>query len=312
MRHIAATLTLGFASAAIGQVAEFTPNATIQVTGNTTIVGSITFEARLRLFTDSPSVLTAGRLWTEQQADVEDKNFAVGPDGVIAGACCSPDHAASWSGPLPVMQWVHVAAVLDGTESRIYVDGVLVAAGDLQLPFLNSPGSWMAVGAGDYSTGAGTDVAAGIHGQIDWLRISTVARYYGTSFQPPTECDLSNVDTGTALLLLFNDPAGAADLIDLSLEPMAVHRVPWFAGSTVPVLGGDGLDANHDGVTDCCEAPTGCDPCPADFNGDGAVNGGDIGYLLAFWGLSAADLDGDSVVTGADLGILLAAWGPCP
>lgn len=47
----------------------------------------------------------------------------------------------------------------------------------------------------------------------------------------------------------------------------------------------------------------------ADLNGDGAVDGGDLGVLLGAWGGSGdADLDGDGVVNGGDLGFLLGAW----
>jgi len=55
-------------------------------------------------------------------------------------------------------------------------------------------------------------------------------------------------------------------------------------------------------------------PCPADLNGDGVVDGADLGALLNAWGTNdpAADLSGDGVVDGADLGILLNAWGACP
>jgi hypothetical protein len=56
--------------------------------------------------------------------------------------------------------------------------------------------------------------------------------------------------------------------------------------------------------------------CPADFNDDGAVDGNDLGILLAAWGPAgpgeAEDLNQDGAVDGNDLGILLAAWGPCP
>jgi hypothetical protein len=47
-----------------------------------------------------------------------------------------------------------------------------------------------------------------------------------------------------------------------------------------------------------------------DLDGDGAVNGADLGLLLAAWGSGDpdADLNGDGVVDGADLGILLASW----
>jgi hypothetical protein len=49
---------------------------------------------------------------------------------------------------------------------------------------------------------------------------------------------------------------------------------------------------------------------PGDLNADGAVNGADLGILLAAWGgRGPADLNGDGVVNGADLGIQLANWG---
>ena len=52
-----------------------------------------------------------------------------------------------------------------------------------------------------------------------------------------------------------------------------------------------------------------------DFNGDGVVDGPDLGQLLVHWGPCAGnpcigDLDEDGVVDAADLGLLLAAWGP--
>ncbi len=51
-----------------------------------------------------------------------------------------------------------------------------------------------------------------------------------------------------------------------------------------------------------------------DLNGDGIVNGDDIGLLLAGWGACPpkaacdADLNGDGVVNGVDLGLLLVDW----
>ena len=60
---------------------------------------------------------------------------------------------------------------------------------------------------------------------------------------------------------------------------------------------------------------------PADLNGDGIVNGIDLGILLANWsipagspgcggapGVCASDINGDGVVDGIDLGMLLGAW----
>ena len=55
------------------------------------------------------------------------------------------------------------------------------------------------------------------------------------------------------------------------------------------------------------------EPCIGDLNGDGAVNGGDLGVFLGSWGDSPCDLDlnGDGACNGGDLGVLLGAWGPC-
>jgi hypothetical protein len=50
---------------------------------------------------------------------------------------------------------------------------------------------------------------------------------------------------------------------------------------------------------------------PADLNGDGAVNGDDLGIMLGAWGPCsgcAADLDRNGNVDGDDLGSLLGSW----
>lgn len=68
-----------------------------------------------------------------------------------------------------------------------------------------------------------------------------------------------------------------------------------------------GPDTNGNGIPDECESD-----CPSDLNGDGVVDGADLGILLGSWGASGGgDLDGNGVVDGADLGLLLGAWGPC-
>ncbi|MFM8784234.1 MAG: hypothetical protein ACKOFI_03585 [Phycisphaerales bacterium] len=53
-----------------------------------------------------------------------------------------------------------------------------------------------------------------------------------------------------------------------------------------------------------------CTPStPEDLNGDGVVDGIDLGQLLAQWGLpGSADFNDDGVVDGIDLGMLLGAW----
>ncbi len=49
-------------------------------------------------------------------------------------------------------------------------------------------------------------------------------------------------------------------------------------------------------------------PGDGDLNGDGVVDGADLGALLAAWGTPDGDLNGDGTTDGGDLGILLSNW----
>lgn len=54
--------------------------------------------------------------------------------------------------------------------------------------------------------------------------------------------------------------------------------------------------------------------CPADVDGDGAVDGADLGVVLATWGTRSrgpGDLNGDGAVDAADLAVVIGSWGPC-
>ena len=60
-------------------------------------------------------------------------------------------------------------------------------------------------------------------------------------------------------------------------------------------------------------------PVPGDINGDGCVDSGDLGLILASFnqrpqlpGLHLADVDGDFVVGPSDIGAFLALWEQCP
>ena len=62
-------------------------------------------------------------------------------------------------------------------------------------------------------------------------------------------------------------------------------------------------DVDGDGIPDDCFDIFG------DINGDGLVNGADLGLLLGAWGTAGpGDLDGSGFVDGGDLGLLLGAW----
>ncbi len=114
-----------------------------------------------------------------------------------------------------------------------------------------------------------------------------------------------------------------------ALEPVALGTASgaWSTGVTIPLDAGIPRDAaytiefalvSQDGAL---TAVCGIDNASiqvsegtglaGDLNGDGVVNGADLGLLLAAWGSCpgcAADLDGNGSVDGADLGVLLVHW----
>ncbi|MFT5422850.1 MAG: glucose/arabinose dehydrogenase [Phycisphaerales bacterium] len=60
------------------------------------------------------------------------------------------------------------------------------------------------------------------------------------------------------------------------------------------------IDTNDNGVPDSCEQP----PCPADLNGDGILDNGDIGEFINLFlaGDLAADMNGDGILDNGDIG----------
>lgn len=119
-----------------------------------------------------------------------------------------------------------------------------------------------------------------------------------------------------------NNPCSGPFISHLSLVP----RGPDCNGNMVPddqesdcnrngipdscdIANGTSTDFGHDGIPDECQ-------CFADLNGSTAVDGADIGILIAFWGPTSptfpnADINRDGRVDGEDLGYLLSRWGTC-
>ncbi|MCH2161235.1 MAG: hypothetical protein MK085_05105 [Phycisphaerales bacterium] len=78
-------------------------------------------------------------------------------------------------------------------------------------------------------------------------------------------------------------------------------------GGEIPQVFGDWTDDGGNTIVEECSGD-----CPADFNGDGWINGVDLGLLFAFWDQPGGDLNGDGTTDAADLGRLLSSWGVCP
>jgi hypothetical protein len=96
------------------------------------------------------------------------------------------------------------------------------------------------------------------------------------------------------------DGSGGGAGIDLAPLGLASIR---FVRVRVPV--GAMQSAEIDGFSDV--AATGM---AGDLDGNGSIDGADLGILLSAFGTAepSADLDGNGSVDGGDLGALLAAW----
>lgn len=78
-------------------------------------------------------------------------------------------------------------------------------------------------------------------------------------------------------------------------------------------LSGDGA-VDGDDLGQLLAALGPCPPRPTDIDRNGSVDAGDLGLLLANWGNAGgqADIDQDGTVAGGDLGALIADWGAPP
>ncbi len=110
-------------------------------------------------------------------------------------------------------RWHHLAGVFDGRETRLYVDGALTAS--VQRAGVRRPNSLPLIVGGDVDA-QGRAVSL-FDGKIDGVRLSTVARYSGESFEP--ERRLAS-DGDTALLLNMDAMVGPW-LFDES--PLGLH-----------------------------------------------------------------------------------------
>lgn len=145
--------------------------------------------------------------------------------------------------------------------------------------------------------------------------------YWLTIYANNTNGTISNWAwfTNSANGIGYTVPPGATN----GMWRSSLYPTPGFVAYTLPmttIMQQDGLDPAQLYTTGFrligTKESSGPPPCPSDFNGDGIVNGADLGLQLAAWGSCPApcifDLNGDGLVDGADLGLELAAWGPCP
>lgn len=281
---------------------------TIRIQGNTVFSqGDFTYEMRIRV---APGA-GLGHVIAEQRNAIEDKSIQLAADGgYIASGCADSAGTGNISGTLPSFpagQWMHLAYVRHGANLRFFVNGQPVVTRPQVLCYADAADSWMSIGMFRYGAGCcPTPAQPSFLGDLDWIRVSSGARYT-TAFAPPYECEVT-ADANTQLLLKFNEPAGTTVLIDESANRFVCELgVPVAPGvkATSPTLG------DPVGAFPACRPP-----CPADIDASGSVNGVDLAIVLTNWGAPnpkypEADIDNDGAINGVDLAIVLAGWGAC-
>jgi serine/threonine protein kinase len=199
------------------------PTDSILVTGRTIPDKEATFEARV-LFTEDCG--KHGSVFNEWAPGAVDTYLWAGPEEINAGAFPLPVTGAKT--PLIRNKWHHVAAVYDGTETRLYLDGKLQDShptpGNLRRG--NSIGFVGAVWRPPETP------RKGFVGYLDTLRVSKMARYSGESFEPPT--GKLTTDAETLLLYNFTESPSSATVADDSGNGRRGMFGVGFAGATCP------------------------------------------------------------------------------
>jgi hypothetical protein len=164
-------------------------------------------------------------------------------------------------------------------------------------------GDWLAIGAPEPTNG--------VHFGGAWI-----LRRDSEQFRTQRRLVLPGLGAGTgfATRVALVDDGDAATVFVQAPKPIETATVHQYDAAPIDcdesgyddaceLAQGFVADANRNGVPDACDSP-------ADLNGDGVVNGADLGLLLSAWGSGGlGDLDGSGTVDGSDLGLLLAAWG---
>ena len=332
-----------FADTAGHRYADFSnARATIDVAGSAVYDPQTGYTAECRIWIDTPPTVAEARfpasIMFQHQFGVDHKWLAIDAgrgSGLAVGECRSWFNNA-WtetSNTLPTGRWIHLAYVVGDGIDRTYVDGLLSSGTtDACLSRLN--GASMHLGSA-LMADAGR-ILDSFGGKLDWIRISSVARYSGDAFTVPTEDEIVP-DAQTNLWVTFNGTSTDDAFVDQSPNHYALTAGVGVSGGTVPPIvpdcNGNGnddrieiaqgllVDSNTDAVPDICQCgstPELPNCCIGDIFADGIVNGGDLGVLLSYWGPTTAsaasrscDLDNNNIVNGADLGLLLSNWGAC-
>ena len=249
----------------------------------------------------APASASYSSIYAGSTADIANETFETAPTGWVVGAAGDAATTGIWVRGDPL-----------GTAAQPENDRT--PAPGVNCWFTGQGTAGGAVGEADIDGGATTLVSATYNCTgYDHVFVS-YSRWYSnnTGSNPatntmPVEVSFNNGTTWVALETVSENTGAWVDktfrLNDFG-TPTAQVRFRWVARDLTGAVVEAALDDFRILGVGCAVAN------PADLNGDGIVNGADLGILLANWGTAGpGDLNGDGSVTGADLGILLGSWG---
>ena len=185
--------------------------------------------------------------------------------------------------------WTMISVEREGNVHRLYINGVLEQSSSTG----NRPDDGVfAIGKNGFGD---------FNGYIDETRLSTVARYGGTSFTEPTTA--FPLDTDTTALLHFDGANGSTDIVNAAKDGIIVSAVANVPVTGVEAVGGVG-DVTATG--DATAEPTG-----VEANGDVGDVFISLGIVVSVTGLQGNAKLGTVVVSAnADVPVVgLAATG---
>jgi hypothetical protein len=228
--EILATAALLFQSTLTGaaQYAWFGKNTDIiAVEGQTELGDQCTVEAVLLLPTSQHS---GGNIFNEWMLEKEEKSLGASITSISAVAFPNDYlEATERKGLVSLGTWHHIAFVCNGSEQRLYLDGLRIQSAPALSPIGNAPGQAFL----GYAPRDGSDFPSFV-GFLDSIRVSKVARYSGLSFTPPAG-DLTS-DPDTLLLYNFNDAPDSTTVRDEGPLSRVGTLGKGYTGATAPRL----------------------------------------------------------------------------
>ena len=166
--------------------------------------------------------------------------------------------------------------------------------------------SWIEIDLGCHATGNAAPATCSSGNQASVTSTATIAiTGFGNFRQNLNPVQIQSLTSPDGSIIYPNldngDPSGPLS----SPFDADGDGVPDVVDNCVAAPNSDQVDSDGDGIGDVCDGAS------ADLNGDGSVDGTDLGQLLGSWGACRgcpADLDANGQVDGGDVGALLSAW----